>query len=104
MLKRITIGNAQSIDCCEIDFEKGNYRFADDNIYEDVVNPIVIYGHNGSGKSSVLKAIGQLIAMMIAPAESLSPFLVNDFRFQEYRKDPVGDLDPLFEGEVLPMW
>lgn len=99
MLKKIMIRNVHSIDSCEIDFDKGNYKFADSNIYEDVVNPIVIYGHNGSGKSSVMKAIAELISMMIAPADSLMPFSVNDFRFQEYRKDPVGKKD-LVKGAV----
>ena len=99
MLKKIMIRNVHSIDSCEIDFDKGNYKFADSNIYEDVVNPIVIYGHNGSGKSSVMKAIAELISMMIAPAESLMPFVVNDFLFQEYKKNPVGKAD-LVKGAV----
>ncbi len=84
MLKKIIIRNVNSIDVCEIDFTKGNFKFGDENILEDVVNPIAIYGHNGSGKSSVLNAIGFFISLMYYPAEALAPFVVNDFLFQEY--------------------
>lgn len=84
MLKKIVIKNINSIDKCEIDFSKGNYKFAEENLLGDVVNPIAIYGHNGSGKSSVLSAIGHFISLMYYPAEALAPFVVNDFLFQEY--------------------
>ena len=84
MLKKIVIKNINSIEKCEIDFSKGNYKFAEENILGDVVNPIAIYGHNGSGKSSVLSAIGYFISLMYYPAEALVPFIVNDFLFQEY--------------------
>ena len=91
MLKKIVIKNINSIEVCEIDFSKGNYKFGEENILGDVVNPIAIYGHNGSGKSSVLNAIGSFIALMYFPAEALYPFVVNDFLAQEYaegnRKD-----------------
>ncbi len=91
MLKKIVIKNINSIEVCEIDFSKGNYKFGEENILGDVVNPIAIYGHNGSGKSSVLNAIGSFIALMYYPAEALYPFVVNDFLAQEYvegnRKD-----------------
>lgn len=84
MVKKIIIKNINSIEKCEIDFSKGNYKFAEENVFEDVVNPIAIYGFNGSGKSSVLTAIGHFISLMYYPAEALLPFIVNDFLFQEY--------------------
>lgn len=84
MLRKIIIKNINSIEKCEIDFEKGNYKFGEENVLGDLVNPIAIYGHNGSGKSSALKAIGSFISMMNYPVESLAPFVVNDFLFQEY--------------------
>lgn len=91
MLKKIVIKNINSIEKCEIDFTKGNYKFAEENVLGDVINPVAIYGHNGSGKSSVLNAVGLFIALMYYPAEALTPFIVNDFLFQEYmagvRKD-----------------
>ena len=46
MLKRIVIKNINSIKECEIDFNKGNYKFGNENILGDIVNPIAIYGHN----------------------------------------------------------
>ena len=84
MLRKIFIKNINSIDECEIDFTKGNYKFAEENVLGDVVNPIAIYGHNGSGKSSALTAIGFFISLMYYPAEALTPFIVNDFLFQDY--------------------
>ncbi len=95
MLKKIIIKNINSIDTCEIDFLKGNYKFGEENVLEDIVNPVAIYGHNGSGKSSVLTAIGYFIALMYYPAEALSPFIVNDFLFQEYVKGNREDKDKI---------
>lgn len=87
MLKKIIIKNINSIENCEIDFSKGNYKFGEENVFQDVVNPIAIYGYNGSGKSSVLTAIGHFISLMYYPAEALTPFVVNDFLFQEYNSE-----------------
>lgn len=86
MLKRISISNINSIRTCEIDFKKGNYQFLEDNIMGEIVNPIALYGHNGSGKSSFFTAIASLINLMVEPIEFLSPFIVNNFLFEEYKK------------------
>lgn len=100
MLKRIVIKNINSIKECEIDFNKGNYKFGNENILGDVVNPIAIYGHNGSGKSSVLNAIGMFISFFYFPVEALSPFTVNDFLYQEYVKGNKVDKDKI-KGSIL---
>ena len=92
MLRRIVIENINSIAACEIDFAKGNFRFAEENILGDVVNPIVIYGHNGSGKSSLMNAISHFISLMSAPAEALSPFTVNNFLFEDYHQGRKKDI------------
>lgn len=84
MLKKIVIKNINSIKVCEIDFQKGNYKFAENNVLEDLVNPIVIYGYNGSGKSAVMNAMQQFISLMIMPVEALTPFVVNNFLYEEY--------------------
>lgn len=84
MLKKIVIKNINSIDVCEIDFSKGNYKFAEENVLSNTVNPIVIYGYNGSGKSSVMNAFQQFISMMIFPLEALTPFIVNNFLYEDY--------------------
>ena len=84
MLKKVIINNICSIKTCELDFKKGNYQFLDDNTVGDVVNPIALYGHNGSGKTSVFNAMASLINFMVEPAEFLAPFLVNNFSVEEY--------------------
>ena len=98
MLNKIVIKNINSIKVCEIDFTKGNYKFGEENILENLVNPLVIYGYNGSGKSSLMNAIQQFIYLMISPLESLSPFIVNNFLYDEY----LGNKDEnLIKGSIL---
>lgn len=92
MLEKITIKNINSIDTCEIDFKKGNYKFLEKNINGEYVNPIVIYGHNGSGKSSFMNAIAFFIALFNTPVDLLQPFLVNNFLFEDYKKNKNEDL------------
>ncbi len=87
MLTRIEINNVNSISNCVIDFTKAKYGFLEENLIGEYVNPIAIYGHNGSGKSSVLNAIGQLITLMISPADNLEPFVVNQFLLDDYIND-----------------
>lgn len=106
MLKRIVIKNVNSIEKCEIDFSKGNYKFSEENLFGDVVNPIAIYGHNGSGKSSVLNAMSQFISLMSFPVESLTPFIVNNFLYERYynggkknEDDVKGSVSLFFEIE-----
>lgn len=86
MLKKIIIKNICSIKECEIDFEKAGYSFASENILKNTVNPIAIYGHNGSGKTSVMKAMGFLIQLMSEPVQSLHSFVVNDFLSRKYNE------------------
>lgn len=99
MLEKIIIKNVNSIDVCELDFTKGNYRYLEENVKGDVVNPIAIYGYNGSGKSSILNAMAQFIGMMSLPAEALSPFVVNNFLFEKYIKGQREDKS-LIQGSV----
>lgn len=84
MLKKLIINNINSIKTCEIDFRKGNYHFLEDNTIDDIANPIALYGHNGSGKTSVFNAIASLINLMVEPVEFLTPFVVNNFLYEEY--------------------
>lgn len=92
MLNRLIIKNVYSISSCEIDFTKDKYKYLEDNINGDIVNPVAIYGHNGSGKSSILKAISQLIRLMVEPATILSPFVVNNFLFDKYTTSKKKDI------------
>lgn len=95
--------NISSIEICELDFKKGNYKFLEENVMGDVVNPIAFYGHNGSGKSSFFNGIHTLINLMIEPAESLFPFIVNNFsfdKFQQSKKDKnllLGSIELFFD-------
>jgi len=103
MLKKIIMKNISSIGNCEIDFKKGNYKFLDDNVKDDIVNPIAFYGHNGSGKSSFFNGIFTLINLLVEPAETLFPFIVNEFNFEKYQREKkdkellVGSIELFFE-------
>ena len=99
MLKKIIIKNINSIDYCEIDFKKGSYKFNENNVIGDIVNPIALYGHNGSGKTSVLTAMSYLIRLMIEPVETLVPFIVNNFKFDKYKNQRNKKID-LVTGSV----
>ena len=84
MLTYIKVTNINSIDTCEIDFTKDKYKFLEENLIGNYVNPIALYGHNGSGKSSLLKAISYLISLMIDPVDNLAPFIVNNFNLDNF--------------------
>ena len=47
MLTNIKIVNINSIGTCEIDFSKDKYKYLEDNLLGDYVNPIAFYCHNG---------------------------------------------------------
>ena len=79
MLISITLTNVNAIEESTIDFSKGSYKFMPENVMGEIVNPLAIYGHNGSGKTSVLRAMGQLIDMMLLPPDNIEPFIVNEF-------------------------
>ena len=84
MLTYIKVTNINSIDTCEIDFTKDKYKFLEENLIGNYVNPIALYGNNGSGKSSLLKAISYLISLMIDPVDNLAPFIVNNFNLDKF--------------------
>ena len=65
MLKKVQIHNVNSIKDCTIDFEKSKYLFLNENIYHNkIVNPIAFYGTNGSGKTSFINAVAQLVDIL----------------------------------------
>lgn len=82
MLKSIYIKNINSIKECRFSFTKANYKFGDNNILGNLVNPISIYGHNGSGKTSFLNAVQQFISLITFAPSMLSPFVVNQMLFE----------------------
>ena len=87
MLTYIKVTNINSIDTCEIDFVKDKYKYLEENLIGNYVNPIALYGHNGSGKSSLLRSFSYLISLMTDPVDNLSQFIVNNFKFDKYISD-----------------
>ena len=87
MLKSIYIKNISSIGEMKLDLKKNSYKYKQDNVLNDVVNPVAIYGHNGSGKTSILRAIQYLEILLMRPIDQLAPFTVNNVLFEEYQKD-----------------
>lgn len=81
MLTKIIVKNIKAIGKCEMDFTKKKYSYLEDNVLQGLVNPVAIYGHNGSGKSSFFYAIQQFIYLMILPVDNLFPFEGNYFKF-----------------------
>ena len=80
MLTRVQLQNINSIDYCDIDFQKSKYKYLEDMLYnEKLVSPIAFYGSNGSGKSSFLKAILNVLQLMILEPQKVSPFRPNRF-------------------------
>lgn len=81
MITRIKISNVNAIKECDLSFEKARYQYLNDMVYNDVVNPIALYGANGSGKSSFLKAMSQLIGLLIDEPKNLSGLMPNLYTF-----------------------
>lgn len=99
MLISITLKNVNAIEESTIDFSKGSYKFMPENVMGEIVNPLAIYGHNGSGKTSVLRAMGQLIDMMLLPPDNIEPFIVNEFALLESVKKRKNQKD-LLAGSI----
>lgn len=92
MLTRVQISNINAIDFCDIDFQKGKYKYLENMIYQDkLVNPIAFYGSNGSGKSSFFEAILHVLRLMILEPQKISPFSPNRFNiekeFKQFRRN-----------------
>lgn len=100
MLLNIHLNNISSIESADINFTKDSYKFRSDNILDEVVNPLSIYGHNGSGKTAVVKALGQLIDMMILPPNAITPFIVNDFQLKKAIRNARANSKKVIEESV----
>lgn len=84
MLTRVQISNINAIDYCDVNFQKGKYKYLDNMVYQDkLVNPVAFYGSNGSGKSSFLEAILHLLRLMLFEPQKTSPFMVNRLNVQK---------------------
>lgn len=86
MLEKLYIKNVSSIKECTIDFKKNSYKYREENLIGDIVNPVALYGHNGSGKTAVLRAVQNLVSLLIRPVDQLRPFVVNNLLFEKYSR------------------
>lgn len=85
MITGIEIVNFRAIDHIRVDFEKSKYKYLEDNIFnEKLVNPIALYGTNGSGKSSFLNAIAEVINLLVQDSDKLKPFFPNAVNLEHY--------------------
>ncbi len=76
MLTKIEIININSIREATFSFLKGKYQYKERMVYNnEFVNPIAFYGTNGSGKSSVLTAITQMISLLTDEPSELTVFV-----------------------------
>lgn len=65
MIKKIEIMDMRSIKNAVISFEKSGIEYRQKYVFrEKYVNPLTLYGDNGSGKSMILYAIQQLVLIM----------------------------------------
>ena len=101
MLTRVQIKNINAIDYCDIDFQKGKYKYLENMIYQDkLVNPVAFYGTNGSGKSSFLEAIVSMISLMFSEPKNFSSFIPNHLNIKnhfetlskEWQKEPTEEI------------
>ena len=78
MITSIEIKNINSIKECKLNFEKAKYKYKEDMIFNsNYVNPIGIYGANGSGKSSLLKAFFYLLNLLNGDKDEFNTFKPN---------------------------
>lgn len=83
MLTNLKIKNAYSIGELDISFIKGKFTYKKDMTYKDIVNPCAIYGGNGSGKSSVVNTLNDLLNLVIGDKENFYPLIANFNNKQE---------------------
>lgn len=73
MISSIKLKNFNSYDVASVDFSKGKIKYRDQYVTDEgLVNPIAIYGANGSGKTNFIKALLRLWMVLVGD---------NPFRF-----------------------
>ena len=87
MLKRIKIHNIGLISDATLDFIKKDYQYGEENLLGEVVNPIAIYGLNGSGKSPFFNIIGRFIRCLIDQANQLGSFPMHQRSISKDKND-----------------
>lgn len=80
MITKIHIKNVNAIKESTVSFEKSRYHYLCENIFnEKLVNPIAFYGTNGSGKTSFIEAISQLVKILWKEPGTYSMLIPNLF-------------------------
>ena len=97
MLKKIKIKNYFSIyDEVTIDLTKDNYKYKKEIIFQDLVNPLVIYVLNGSGKTTLLKAIYSVSRLMYQSISSedlaFFPNVLDNNNFEKNTIDSISEI------------
>lgn len=87
MIKKIYVKNINSCGEYEIDFTKAKYKYLEEMIKNDIVNPIAIYGTNGSGKTSFLNIANTLSSLFNDDVEKIQSFMTNYLHLEEIRKN-----------------
>lgn len=101
MITRIKICNVNAINECDLSFEKARYHYLNEMVYKDIVNPIAIYGANGSGKSSLLRAFSQLLALLIDEPNNLVGFMPNVCLFNRVTKELKAKQDENIDRKIV---
>ena len=103
MITNIEVKNFNSINHVKINFEKAKYKYLEDNVFNDkIVNPIAFYGTNGSGKSTILHSISEVMILLVQDTAKLKPFFPNAINLNNYvtekNKTKISEDD--FYGEL----
>ncbi len=98
MITEIKIKNSSGIyEEVILDLLKGKYDYRNQFIYNDtIINPAVLYGRNGSGKTSVLKTISNIIQIFSGDLQSGEYYAMN----HEFSDDVVTEITLKFTLEA----
>lgn len=78
MITSIEIKNFKSIQESKFDFLRAKYQYLNEYVMNNTVsNPIALYGHNGSGKSSFVEALFFMVHLLTDDKDKLGPFIWN---------------------------
>lgn len=78
MITGIEIKNYSSIKKASIALEKAKYKYKEEYVLNDrIANPVAVFGSNGSGKSSFLSSMRDLVSLLISEVDKLNPFIPN---------------------------
>ena len=88
MLKRIQVKNYKCFQDLTFDLTAADYSFNPDLIRDNIVNKALIYGRNGSGKSSLSFAIFDIV-QHLTDKEKLHPKFLEHYRNLNFDRETV---------------